>query len=43
MARELVNAIRGAITFMPARDVTPDMKVLRIDGKSPGDAGYALR
>lgn len=43
MARELVNVIKGAITFMPAGDVTPDMKVLRIDGKSPGDAGYALR
>lgn len=43
MARELVAVIKGAITFMPASEVTPDMKVLRIDGKSPGDAGYALR
>jgi hypothetical protein len=43
MARELVNVIKGAITFIPSRDVTPDMKVLRIDGKVPGDAGYALR
>lgn len=43
MARELVAAIPGAITFLPLDAVTPDLKVLRIDGRLPGDAGYPLR
>ena len=43
MARELVSAIPGAITFLPLDAVTPNVKVLRIDGKLPTDAGYALR
>lgn len=43
MARELVTAIKGAITFMPVAEVGPGMKVLRIDGKLPTDPGYPLR
>ena len=43
MARELVSAIPGAITVLPLDAVTPDVKVLRIDGRLPTDAGYALR
>ncbi|CAN5579067.1 hypothetical protein BH24GEM3_BH24GEM3_18120 [soil metagenome] len=43
MTRELVSAIPGAIGFMPAADVGRDVKVLRIDGKLPGDSGYLLR
>ena len=43
MARELVAAIPGAITFLPLDAVTPDLKVLRIDGRLPADAGYPLR
>jgi ABC-type phosphate transport system substrate-binding protein len=43
MARELVAAIPGAITFLPLDAVRPDLKVLRIDGRLPGDAGYVLR
>ncbi len=43
MTRELVSAIPGAIGFMPATDVGRDVKVLRIDGKLPGDNGYPLR
>jgi hypothetical protein len=43
MARELVSAIPGAITFMPASAVTSDLKVLRIDGRLPSDPRYALR
>lgn len=42
MARELVTAIPGAITFMPAAAVGPDVKVLRIDGLLPGEPGYPL-
>jgi ABC-type phosphate transport system substrate-binding protein len=43
MARELVTAIPGAITFLPLEAVTPGVKVLRIDGRLPTDAGYVLR
>jgi ABC-type phosphate transport system substrate-binding protein len=43
MTRELVNAIPGSIAFLPASEVGPDMKVLRIDGRLPGDAGYPIR
>lgn len=42
MARELVTAIPGAITFMPAGEVGSDVKVVRIDGTLPGDPGYPL-
>jgi hypothetical protein len=43
MARDLVTVIPGAITFVPLGDVSPDTKVLRIDGLLPSDPGYALR
>lgn len=43
MTRELVSAIPGAIGFIPAADVGRDVKVLRIDGKLPGESGYLLR
>ncbi len=33
----------GAITFMLASAVSPGLKVLRIDGKLPGDADYKLQ
>ena len=43
MARELVTALGGSITFMRARDAGPDVRVLSIDGKCPGEAGYPLQ
>jgi hypothetical protein len=43
MARELVTAIPGAITFMPAGLAGNGLKVLRIDGALPGDPNYPLR
>ena len=43
MAIGLVTAIPGSIAFMLASDVTPDVKVVRIDGKLPWEAGYPLR
>lgn len=43
MALGLVTAIPGSITFMLASDVTPGVKVLRIDGLLPADPGYPLR
>ena len=42
MARELVSSLKGAITFIPADQVQGHGKVLRIDEKRPGDAGYPL-
>ena len=41
-AIELVNAIPGALTFIDASRVTPGLKVLRIEGRLPGERGYAL-
>lgn len=43
VAQNLVSVIPGAITFMPASRVGPGVKVLRIDGKLPADAGYPLQ
>lgn len=41
-ARRLAAAIPGTITFLPASQVTPQVKVLRINGKLPGETGYIL-
>jgi ABC-type phosphate transport system substrate-binding protein len=38
----LISAIPGAIAFMAAGDVKPGLKVVRIDGHLPGEAGYRL-
>src|SRR6266516_3276195 len=43
MANELVTAIPGAIAFIDARDVRPGVKVLRVDGRLPGESRYPLR
>jgi ABC-type phosphate transport system substrate-binding protein len=43
MALTLIAAIRGSITFLPTSAVTPDVKVLRIDGKLPHEPGYPLQ
>jgi len=44
MARELVTVIPGAIGFMPASIAAGGgVKIIRIDGKLPSDAGYALQ
>ena len=42
MSASLVREIPGAIALVPASQVPPGVKVLRIDGKMPGDAGYPL-
>ena len=43
MANELVAAIPGAVAFVDAAHAPKNLKVLRIDGKLPGDRGYPLR
>jgi ABC-type phosphate transport system substrate-binding protein len=43
MTSELVTALPGAIGFLPLDEVGPGMKVLRINGKLPGETGYPLQ
>jgi ABC-type phosphate transport system substrate-binding protein len=39
----VVSKLDGAIGYVRINDVRSDVKVLRIDGKSPGDPGYPVR
>ena len=39
---QVLGSIPGAIAFVSASDVGPGVKVLRIDGRLPGDSGYRL-
>jgi ABC-type phosphate transport system substrate-binding protein len=43
MMLELVIAIPGSISFVSAEEVTADVRVVRVDGKLPSEAGYPLR
>ena len=43
MAAELVGVIPGAIACVAAKDVTPNLKIVKIDGHLPGEADYPLR
>ncbi len=43
MAIDLVNRIPGAIAFVDAAQIGRNLKVVRIDGRLPGDSGYLLR
>jgi ABC-type phosphate transport system substrate-binding protein len=43
MANQLVTAIPGAIAFIDSKQVKPGSKVLRVDGRLPGEPGYPLR
>ena len=42
MSASLVRGIPGAIALVPADRIPQGVKVLRIDGKKPGQAGYPL-
>jgi len=33
----------GAIALTDFKDVKPTMKVLKVDGRMPGEAGYSLQ
>src|SRR5437016_5802212 len=33
----------GGLSFIMAKDIPAELKVLRVDGKLPGEAGYALK
>ena len=43
MTLELVVAIPGSISFINATEITGDVRVLKVDGKLPSDAGYPLK
>jgi len=42
MATDLVSAIPGSVAFVESAGVPRGLKVLKIDGKLPGEKGYAL-
>jgi ABC-type phosphate transport system substrate-binding protein len=42
MSATLVREIPGAIALVPANRIPQGVKVLRIDGKKPGQGGYPL-
>jgi ABC-type phosphate transport system substrate-binding protein len=42
LTQQFVASTAGAIGFMAASDVKPGVKVLKIDGHMPGEAGYKL-
>jgi ABC-type phosphate transport system substrate-binding protein len=42
MTNQLIQLIPGSIGFVPAGQATQAVKVIKIDGKLPGDTGYAL-
>jgi ABC-type phosphate transport system substrate-binding protein len=43
MAAELVTALPGSVAFVDASQVPKGLKILKIDGKLPGQAGYPLK
>jgi ABC-type phosphate transport system substrate-binding protein len=40
--KQYVAATAGALGYVRASDADDSVKVLKVDGKSPGDAGYSL-
>lgn len=42
LTQQFVASTAGAIGFMAASDVKPGVKVLKVDGHLPGEAGYKL-
>jgi hypothetical protein len=43
MARDMVNRIAGGIAFVEASKLGRDLKVVKLDGRLPGEKGYSLR
>ncbi len=43
MSSELVMSLPGSVAFVDASQVPKGLKVIRIDGKLPGDAAYPLK
>lgn len=43
MAAELTSSIPGAVAFIDASQIPKGLKLVKIDGRLPGDRGYPLR
>lgn len=43
MANQILSAVPGAIGFVDAKSVAPGLKVVKVNGKLPGDPEYPLR
>lgn len=43
MSVDLVNRVPGGITFVDSSSVSRTLKIVKIDGKLPGEPGYPLR
>ncbi len=43
MANELVAVLPGSVAFVDATQVPKGRKILKIDGKLPGETGYSLK
>lgn len=43
MQKEAIALYPGAIALMNIQDVKPGMKIVRVDGHKPGEAGYPLQ
>jgi ABC-type phosphate transport system substrate-binding protein len=43
MVSEYVADTPGAISFVVGKNLPPDLKVLKIDGKLPGEPGYLIK
>jgi len=43
MAAQFSRDLSGALTLVAAHDLPPDARVIKVDGKYPGDPGYPLR
>jgi len=42
MQKEAISAFPGAIALIDTKDVKPGMKVLKVDGRLPGEPGYPV-
>ena len=43
MAAELTSAVPGAVAFVEATQVPKGLKIVKVNGKLPGDKEYPLR
>jgi hypothetical protein len=42
MQKEALATYPGAIALVNSQDIKPGMKVVTVDGRMPGEAGYPL-
>jgi hypothetical protein len=42
-AQDAVASISGAVALVPTSEVIPRVKVLKVDGRLPGESGYPLQ